>query len=87
MFPKQIHIYVLHLNRTVHWVERLQERQIRFGDQSACQLSRILLVHNLLFSQQEALAGKQWPDELPGWAVVIGIIDTILFTQFFLFSL
>lgn len=25
MFPKQIHIYVLHLHRTVGWVERLQK--------------------------------------------------------------
>lgn len=41
-----------------------------------------------LFAQEEALAGKQWPDESPGWALLMDITDTIiLFTQFFPLSL
>lgn len=85
MFPKQIHIYALHLNRTVQQVERLQKDRSSLETKvSVNSQEHIYYTVGSLFAQEEALAGKQWPDESPGWALLMDITDTIiLFTQFF----
>lgn len=70
MFPRQLHMHVLTFSKIMWWVESLRkDSSLEMTLAATPQDEHIYCAICCLFAQQEeSLAGKQWPDELSGWA-------------------